>query len=125
MLFTKALVILDDALVDPVFSQDPYIQEHRPGSLCCYPLTNDHLVYLENRTVKGVFASKQLELICSCARPWPWGSSPLIPPPRSNQPKNSHPHREAQILEAMGRGLSNREIGQLLYLSEGTVKWAY
>lgn len=121
---TKALVILDDALVDPVFSQDPYIQEHRPGSLCCYPLTNDHLVYLENRTVKGVFASKQLELICKLCQALAAGflttnSSTTL----QSTEELSLTSREAQILEAMGRGLSNREIGQLLYLSEGTVKW--
>lgn len=42
--------------------------------------------------------------------------------PRTATPGQPLSNREAQVLAGMAAGLSNREIGQQLYLTENTVK---
>ena len=52
-------VVLADAVTDPLFSRDPFIQQHGVKSLLCLPLMHrgglTSVLYLDNRTSAGLF----------------------------------------------------------------------
>lgn len=63
----QELILSDNPLKDPTFSEDLYIQQEKPKSVLCIPLSRkDNLVgviYLENKIFSGAFTSKQIEVI--------------------------------------------------------------
>ena len=71
---TQENVILDDAIQQNLFSEDPYLLLRRPRSVLCLPLvrqtTLSGLLYLENTLAPGVFTAERarlLELLASQA----------------------------------------------------------
>src|SRR5262249_9154724 len=67
VLRTREAVMLDDASVRNPFSNDPYLIEHRVGSLLCLPLVTRGIptgvLYLENRTASHVFTPSRVGLV--------------------------------------------------------------
>jgi class 3 adenylate cyclase len=64
---TQESVVLDDAVREGQFSNDPYIQKHQPKSILCVPLINQSqivsIVYLENNLTAGAFTPERVELL--------------------------------------------------------------
>jgi len=61
---TRASVILQDALSEPAFSGDHYLERNRPLSVLCLPIVRQPdlvgLLYLENKSVKGAFTGDRV-----------------------------------------------------------------
>jgi predicted ATPase/class 3 adenylate cyclase/GAF domain-containing protein/tRNA A-37 threonylcarbamoyl transferase component Bud32 len=64
---TQESVVLDDAVQEGQFTNDPYIQKHQPKSILCVPLINQSqivsIVYLENNLTAGAFTPERVELL--------------------------------------------------------------
>ena len=64
---TLESVILDDALVQNLFSEDEYVRQRCPRSVLCLPLVKQAklmgLLYLENKLVPHVFTPKRLAML--------------------------------------------------------------
>jgi PAS domain S-box-containing protein len=64
---TQESVILDDALVQNLFSGDEYVRQQRPRSILCLPLVKQAklmgVLYLENNLAPGVFTTKRLAML--------------------------------------------------------------
>src|SRR6476620_3107490 len=64
---TQESVVLDDAVGEGQFTNDPYIQKHQPKSILCMPLINQaqiiSIVYLENNLTAGAFTPERVELL--------------------------------------------------------------
>jgi predicted ATPase/class 3 adenylate cyclase len=64
---TKEYIVLDDAVSDPRFQTDAYIQQHKPVSLLCMPIIHlgefIGLLYLENNLAKGAFSEGRLQVL--------------------------------------------------------------
>ncbi|MGB7895375.1 MAG: adenylate/guanylate cyclase domain-containing protein, partial [Microcoleus sp.] len=64
---TQESVVLDDAVREGQFTNDPYIQKHEPKSILCVPLINQSqiisIVYLENNLTAGAFTPERVELL--------------------------------------------------------------
>ncbi len=64
---TQESVILDDASVQNLFSEDEYVGQQRPRSILCLPLVKQAklmgALYLENNLAPGVFTTKRLAML--------------------------------------------------------------
>ena len=64
---TQESVILDDASVQNLFSDDEYFLRHGPRSVLCLPLVKQAklmgVLYLENNLASGVFTPKRLTML--------------------------------------------------------------
>ncbi|HEY9626963.1 MAG TPA: AAA family ATPase [Coleofasciculaceae cyanobacterium] len=64
---TQEVLVLDDAVNEPSFGADPYIQTHQPRSLLCLPILKQSqligILYLENNLSAGIFTSDRLEVL--------------------------------------------------------------
>jgi PAS domain S-box-containing protein len=64
---TQESVILDDATVQNMFSEDEYVCRERPRSILCLPLVKQAklmgVLYLENNLAPGVFTTKRLAMV--------------------------------------------------------------
>ncbi|NES66795.1 MAG: GAF domain-containing protein, partial [Okeania sp. SIO2D1] len=64
---TKESLVLDDAMHQGNFTNQPYIQKYQVKSVLCAPLLNQGklsgIVYLENNLTKGAFTPERLELL--------------------------------------------------------------
>ncbi|MBA4396781.1 MAG: serine/threonine-protein kinase PknK [Syntrophus sp. (in: bacteria)] len=64
---TREFVVLNDALRDGIFINDPYVASRRPRSLFCGPIIHKQrlvsILYLESRLIPGVFSPNRLEII--------------------------------------------------------------
>jgi PAS domain S-box-containing protein len=64
---TKESVVLNDALVEGGFTNDPYILENNSKSILCSPLLNQgkliSIIYLENNLSIGAFTPNRLEVL--------------------------------------------------------------
>jgi class 3 adenylate cyclase len=64
---TRENIVLDDAVSDPRFQSDTYIQGHKPISVLCMPIIHlgelIGLLYLENNLAKGAFAEGRLHVL--------------------------------------------------------------
>jgi PAS domain S-box-containing protein len=71
VLRTRETVILDDALVQSAFSEDPYLRRNRLRSVLCLPLIKQTkligVLYLENSLTPGVFTPARNALLTSLA----------------------------------------------------------
>ena len=64
---TRESVILDDAVAQLTFAEDPYFREHQARSVLCLPLITQARVigvlYLENNLSPGVFAPSRMPVL--------------------------------------------------------------
>ena len=64
---TQESVVLDDAVREGQFTNDPYIQKNQPKSILCVPLINQSqivsIVYPENNLTAGAFTPERVELL--------------------------------------------------------------
>ena len=64
VLHSNENVILDDAVADPQFAEDPYVRRRQARSVLCLPLINQArligLLYLENNLAPRVFAPARI-----------------------------------------------------------------
>ncbi|MBK9503561.1 MAG: AAA family ATPase [Leptospiraceae bacterium] len=64
---TKQLVLLDNAYMDGIFTNDPYIQKNHSKSILCYPIFNQNkirgIVYLENTLATNVFTKDRIHIL--------------------------------------------------------------
>lgn len=64
---TGEAVVLTDAAGEGVFSNDPYVVEHKPKSLLCMPIMQKGkihgILYMENNLSAGAFTEERLELL--------------------------------------------------------------
>jgi PAS domain S-box-containing protein len=64
---TQETLVLDDAVSEPPFSTDPYIQHHQTRSLLCMPILQQSqligILYLENNLSTGVFTNDRLQVL--------------------------------------------------------------
>ena len=64
---TQESVILDDASVQNLFSEDEYVRQQRPRSILCLPLVKQAklmgVLYLENNLAPRVFTPKRLAML--------------------------------------------------------------
>ncbi|MEG4329015.1 AAA family ATPase, partial [Microcoleus sp. herbarium5] len=64
---TQESVVLDDAVREGQFTNDPYIHKNQPKSILCVPLINQaqivSIVYLENNLTAGAFTPERVELL--------------------------------------------------------------
>jgi PAS domain S-box-containing protein len=64
---TQETLVFDDAVSEPSYSTDPYIQNHQTRSLLCMPILKQSqligILYLENNLSTGVFTSDRLQVL--------------------------------------------------------------
>jgi transcriptional regulator with GAF, ATPase, and Fis domain len=64
---TETRVVVDDAIADPAYATDPYVQKQRPRSALCLPVLYQSrflgAVYLENNLNPGAFTRSRLRLL--------------------------------------------------------------
>ncbi|HHG86660.1 MAG TPA: GAF domain-containing protein, partial [Bacteroidetes bacterium] len=64
---SRKALLLDDAMHDPEFGHDPYIQEFQPRSVLCHPIVNQSklsgILYLENNLTTGGFTRERLAVL--------------------------------------------------------------
>ncbi|BAY50361.1 serine/threonine protein kinase and signal transduction histidine kinase with GAF and PAS/PAC sensor (plasmid) [Scytonema sp. HK-05] len=64
---TQETLVLDDAVSEPPFSTDPYIQKQQTRSLLCMPILKQNqligILYLENNLSAGVFTRDRLQVL--------------------------------------------------------------
>jgi PAS domain S-box-containing protein len=64
---TSETLVFDDAVSEPPFSTDPYIQKQQTRSLLCMPILQQSqpigILYLENNLSTGVFTSDRLQVL--------------------------------------------------------------
>jgi len=64
---TQKTLVLEDAVSEPSFLTDPYIQQHQTRSLLCLPILNQSqligILYLENNLSSGVFTRDRLQIL--------------------------------------------------------------
>ena len=64
---TQETLVLDDAVSEPPFSTDPYIQKQQTRSLLCMPILQQSqligILYLENNLSTGVFTNDRLQVL--------------------------------------------------------------
>ena len=64
---TKQNVLLDHASEDPVFRDDPYIQNQKSQSVLCLPILYQSnvlaLLYLENNLTRGAFTTQRIQTL--------------------------------------------------------------
>ncbi|MEB3212907.1 MAG: GAF domain-containing protein, partial [Leptolyngbyaceae bacterium] len=64
---TQETLVFDDAVSEPSFSTDPYIQRYQTRSLLCLPMLNQSqligILYLENNLSPGVFTRDRLQVL--------------------------------------------------------------
>jgi LuxR family transcriptional regulator, maltose regulon positive regulatory protein len=64
----------------------------------------------------------QLIAIIDCAHDWPLAKDRGLRPPLKRSPRSSLSRREEEVLGLISHGLTNKEIAQALYITEGTAK---
>jgi predicted ATPase/signal transduction histidine kinase/tRNA A-37 threonylcarbamoyl transferase component Bud32 len=64
---TQEAIVLNNAVEEGQFTQDPYIISHQPKSILCVPLINQNklvgIVYLENNLATGAFTPERVETV--------------------------------------------------------------
>jgi predicted ATPase/signal transduction histidine kinase/tRNA A-37 threonylcarbamoyl transferase component Bud32 len=64
---TQEILVIRDAILDPLSEKDPYIQQNQCKSILCVPIiyqgTFIGIFYLENNLISGAFTPARLELI--------------------------------------------------------------
>ncbi|MEH2272341.1 MAG: AAA family ATPase [Nostoc sp.] len=64
---TLTLTVIENAVVEPTLTADPYIIRHSPKSILCAPILNQGkligILYLENNLTVGAFTSDRLQVL--------------------------------------------------------------
>jgi diguanylate cyclase (GGDEF)-like protein len=64
---TRESVVIQDAISQPLFEADPYVQRHQVHSALCIPVMNHNemtgMLYLENNAIAGAFTPTHLEML--------------------------------------------------------------
>ncbi|WP_420840310.1 trifunctional serine/threonine-protein kinase/ATP-binding protein/sensor histidine kinase [Argonema galeatum] len=64
---TQENLVLNDAIQAETFATDPYILNHQPQSILCYPIIYQTklqgIIYLENNLTSGAFTPERLEIL--------------------------------------------------------------
>ncbi len=64
---THESVCLEEAIVDRVWADDPYITTYRPRSVACFPIMQQSTIvgmfYLENNSARGIFTARRMALL--------------------------------------------------------------
>jgi len=120
---TQESVVLDDAVREGQFTNDPYIQKHQPKSILCVPLINQSqiisIVYLENNLTAGAFTPERVELlkVLSGQAAISIQNSKLYTEVRESE------NRLAQFLEAIPVGVSVLDAsGQFYYSNRAAIQ---
>jgi len=114
---TQESVVLDDAVREGQFTNDPYIQKNQPKSILCVPLINQSqivcIVYLENNLTVGAFTSERVDLLklLSGQAAISIHNSKLYTEVRDSE------NRLAQFLEAIPVGVSVLDASGKFYYS--------
>jgi len=114
---TQESVVLDDAVREGQFTNDPYIQKHQPKSILCVPLIDRSqivsIVYLENNLTAGAFTPERVELlkVLSGQAAISIQNSKLYTEVRESE------NRLAQFLEAIPVGVSVLDASGKFYYS--------
>ncbi|MEG4303486.1 adenylate/guanylate cyclase domain-containing protein [Microcoleus sp. D3_18a_C4] len=114
---TQESVVLDDAVREGQFTNDPYIQKNQPKSILCVPLINQSqivsIVYLENNLTAGAFTPERVELlkVLSGQAAISIQNSKLYTEVRESE------NRLAQFLEAIPVGVSVLDASGKFYYS--------
>ncbi|WP_094603994.1 Serine/threonine-protein kinase PknD [Sporomusa silvacetica DSM 10669] len=129
-------VVMNDLEQAGIFSTDPYLAQSLSKSIVCLPLLCSGIpvgvLYLENSLLPGVFTPDRLEVLQLLASQMAYvqklqsffaedkntGAKTALPPP----PVAPLTERELEILNLIAAGMSNKEIGQVLYLTINTIK---
>jgi PAS domain S-box-containing protein len=116
---TKESVVLNDATCEGNFTNDPYIQQHQPKSILCFPLINQgqlvSLVYLENNLTTGAFTPDRLEVLKILSTQ----AAISIENARLYAEVTESERRLTQFLEAMPVGVAvHTPTGQLHYANQ-------
>lgn len=142
---TAQPLILHDAL-QSFWVRDAYIAAKKQRSILCMSIDvpgkqASYLLYLENRQMSGVFTKRDVQMMELIATriiylkmledetadttfPKAFDSNALSVVPCLIQPGLTEPltERETEIIKAIAKGLSNREIANLFGIAETTVK---
>ncbi|MEG3970046.1 AAA family ATPase, partial [Microcoleus sp. T2B6] len=114
---TQESVVLDDAVREGQFTNDPYIRKNQPKSILCVPLINQSqivsIVYLENNLTAGSFTPERVELLklLSGQAAISIQNSKLYTEVRESE------NRLAQFLEAIPVGVSVLDASGKFYYS--------
>lgn len=135
---TKEPFVLGDVRQSP-FAADPYIRRQAPRSVLIlpihFPAHREGVLYLENRLTSNAFTTDLLEVLeiafsriayirlRQISKP-AGGAAEAETAPAKRMPALVEPltDRETDIIRLMAEGMSNREIGEQLNITEGTVK---
>jgi histidine kinase len=64
---TLQSIVIDDAVKDSAYRNDPYVVQHKPKSIFCLPVLRQNdliaIVYLENSLAAGVFTPDRIEIL--------------------------------------------------------------
>jgi len=132
---TLETVVINRGEPHGIFASDPYLAESGPKSIASIPLLLQGVpfgvLYLENNVMPGLFDPRHLKVVHLLST-----QIALMKKMQSFLEGNTAPtgggddadlterltERELEVLKLMGRGLSNREIGEKLEMSVNTVK---
>ena len=111
---TRESVILDDAVGQSAFAQDPYVRGRQARSVLCLPLINQGelrgALYLENNLAPGVFAPTRIAVL------------KLLASQAAIALENSHLYRDLEQREAKIRRLIDANIiGVGIWNSKGQI----
>jgi predicted ATPase/class 3 adenylate cyclase len=64
---SREALVINEAMQDKHYANDPYVLQHKPRSILCAPLMNkgqlDAILYLENNLASGAFTPERLEIL--------------------------------------------------------------